>query len=115
MAGRQPQRPALQHREAEHQSLWLGQGSQQGLQLRGQGFLPLLGLSRSYELLQPTLLLPRSRSIEAHVPPRRSVAPLGGQAHQQGPIPQVVPQRSDDAALQEGLRPGALGTGSGPH
>jgi hypothetical protein len=49
------------------------------------------------------------------VPPGGGVAALGGQAHQQSPITDVVAQGTGDAALQEGLRPIAAATGGGPH
>jgi hypothetical protein len=94
----QPQRPALQHREAKYQGLWLGHRSQQRLQLRGQGLLALIGRRRGHQLLQPGVLLPWCHHIKADVLPGRRVTPLGGQAHQQGPIAEVMAQRAADAA-----------------
>jgi hypothetical protein len=52
---------------------------------------------------------------KAHMPPGRGVASFGGQAHQQGPIADVVAQGAGDAALQEGLRAIAAAAGGGAH
>ncbi len=49
------------------------------------------------------------------MPPRGSVAALGGQAHQQRPIADVVAQGTGDAALQEGLRTLSAAAGGGPY
>ena len=49
------------------------------------------------------------------MPPGGGVAALGGQAHQQGPIADVVAQGTGDAALQKGPWAVAAATGGRPH
>ncbi len=49
------------------------------------------------------------------MPPGGGVAALGGQAHQQGPITDVVAQGTGDAALQKGPWAVAAATGGRPH
>ena len=49
------------------------------------------------------------------MPPGGGVAALGGQAHQQSPIAEVVAQGAGDAALEERLRALTTAAGSGAH
>ena len=49
------------------------------------------------------------------MPPGGGVAALGGQAHQQGPIADVVTQGAGDTALQKGPWAVAAATGGRPH
>ncbi len=49
------------------------------------------------------------------MPPGGGVAPFGGQAHQQGPIADVVAQGTGDATLQEGSWALSAATGGGAH